>query len=418
MTIVKTTGKTTGFAKRLIWASVAVAALASCESHNRGNGAGSSGSSEDPGSQKNTNYFAEICARSDNPADVQKTIAVLKEVAGNDDCQGANDYFGGVTSLSLAAKGISNLMPLKGFRVLKELNLDGNSIDSLDALTELRGLTSFSAANNRIRSVSPLAYMDKLVAINLDNNQVDSIVALNKLKFVADFTMRDNPLGDGPIKKTSGNCDTASASAAIANWCSPSTPFLEICRQGSSADRDERHTVNAIKAMLKATSCEEANGKLSRMETLKLPLKEIVSVAPLRGQKQLKVLDLSYNYIKDVSPLSNLESLTYLSLYSNRIESIEGLSTLSRLNTLNLTFNYITSFMPLRNLRNLLHQPNTKDHKALRAEYNPLGCREFIDSEYCTGRRAPVERTKFNCPFDAKSDAIADWCRYGPNFTR
>lgn len=399
------------------WAQFALApllavSLGACESHNRSGGPGSSGSGDNPGDAKNTTFFTEICSRGQNPADIQKTIDALKAIAGTGDCQGAEAYFSKVYSLNLSGKGISSLLPIKGFRVLTELLIDNNAIESVDPLSDLRGLTLLSAANNKIKSVSSLALLEKLTNINLDNNQITSIFALKGLPQVQRFSMAQNPLGDGAIKKSAGNCDPTSKSSAIANWCAPSTPFLEICNQGSSADKDDRYTVNVIKAMLKATSCAEANGKLAKTTKLNLSLKQIVSVVPLRGQKQLTQLDLSYNFIKDISALSDLESLTYLLLYSNQLENIDAVRYMKRLTSLNISFNYITDLMPLKDLRYLVYQHDKKDHQALRAEYNPLGCQDFLDSEYCNGRRTPIEKTEYNCPHDAKSDAIADWCRW------
>lgn len=401
------------------WAIAALATLAlmGCESHNRGGGDGSSaGDSTDQTPAKNDGFFFEICQRPSNPPDIQKTIDALKEIAGKADCGEANAYFDTVSSLNLADKGLSNLLPIKGLKVLTQLILDNNEITSLDPVNDLRNLTLLSAANNKIKSVAPLAMLDKLANLTLDGNLVDSIFALRALPAVKSFSMANNPLGGGPIKKSATNCDPSSKSPAIASWCSPTTAFLRICNEGSSADKDERHTVDVIKAKLKATSCDEANLKLTKLTKLALPLKRLVSVAPLRGLKELKQLDLSYNFIEDIGPLSNLVNLTSFSVYSNKITSIEAVQYFTKVDTLNISFNYITDFMPLRNLKQLRYNAEKKDYVAFRAEYNPLGCREFLDSEYCQGERTPIEATKFNCPFDAKGQVVADWCQYGPNF--
>lgn len=391
-----------------------VAAALGCESHNRNND-GSSGSGSDTPPPKNDGFFLEICQRTSNPLDIQQTVDALKALANTSDCGTTNDYFAEQRTLNLSGKAITNLLPIKGMKVLSELILDDNQIDSLDPLSDLRHLTLLSVANNKIKSVSPLSMLDKLHTLVLDRNGIDSIFALRTLPSVQRFSMSDNPLGGGPIKKNTGNCDPKSKSPAIASWCSPATAFLRICNEGSSADKDDRHTVDVIKAQLKATSCDEANRKLTQLTTLKLPLKQLVSVAPLRGLRQLQFLDLSYNFITEIGPLSDLEQLTTLLLYSNRIENIVAIQHMKKLSTLNLSFNYIKDFLPLRDLRYLVNAPEATDLKAFRAEYNPLGCREFLESTYCRGERLPIERTKYNCPFDAASHVVAEWCRYGPN---
>lgn len=383
-----------------------------CESHDRS--AGSSSSGEDTPPPKNTGYFVELCQRPSNAPDIEQTIKVLKTIAGTQDCGAAGDYFAGQRTLNLTGQGITNLTPIKGFLVLNELIADNNQIESLEPVTDLRNLTLISATNNRIKSVSPLSLLDKLHTIVLDQNLIDSVFALRTLPGVQSFSLAKNLLGD-QIKKNAANCDPGSKSPAIASWCSPATAFLRICNEGSSADKDDLHTVNVIKAQLKATSCDEANRKLTGLKKLMLPLKQLVSVAPLRGLRNLEFLDLSYNFIVDIGPLSDLERLTTLQLYSNRIEQITAIQHMKKLSTLNISFNYIKDFMPLKDLRYLVNDPKTNELSAFRAEYNPLGCREFLESTYCKGERAPIERSSYNCPYDAAATVVADWCRYGPN---
>lgn len=397
--------------RRWALALALVTAAFGCESHDRGGDNGSTGSGNETPT-KNDGFFVEICQRPSNPLDIQHTIDALKAIANTSDCGAAASFFAGQRSLNLSGKKITNLLPIKGFKVLSELILDGNSIDNLDPISDLRNLTLLSAAGNKIKSVSPVAMLERLNTLVLDNNLIDSIFALRSLPGVQRFSMAQNLLGDGPIKKNTGNCDPGSKSPAIASWCSPATAFLRICNEGTSANKDERHTVNVIKAMLKSTSCDEANRKLTQLRQLKLPLKQLVSVAPLRGLRQLQFLDLSYNFIEDIGPLSDLENLTTLQLYSNKIEHIVAIQHMKKLKVLNISFNYIRDFSPLKDLKDIENEPEATDLKAFRAEYNPLGCREFIDSNFCIGDRAPIEKTPYNCPYEAASTFISDWCRW------
>jgi len=89
------------------------------------------------------------------------------------------------------------------------------------------------------------------------------------------------------------------------------------------------------------------------IEELDFASKRIRDISGLGCLRNLKVLNLSYNYIKDISALSSLTNLTDLNLDCNQISDISALNSLTNLTTLDLGLNQISDISALSNLSNL-----------------------------------------------------------------
>jgi Leucine-rich repeat (LRR) protein len=84
-------------------------------------------------------------------------------------------------TMDLSGNRISDLSPLYGLTMLKDLNLADNQIGDIDALGTLQHLRSIDLSNNRIDDLSPLFELGKLEYIDLTGNKI-SHDQLNVLK--------------------------------------------------------------------------------------------------------------------------------------------------------------------------------------------------------------------------------------------
>lgn len=101
----------------------------------------------------------------------------------------------------------------------------------------------------------------------------------------------------------------------------------------------------------------------------------------------LKVLYLSNNKLKNIDFIENLITLENIYLNKNLIEDLSPLSKLENLEGLEIHANNIKNIVPLINLPNIRFF-NIRD--------NPLG--------------STIKKTEKNCPTDAKSKEIVEWC--------
>ena len=93
--------------------------------------------------------------------------------------------------------------------------------------------------------------------------------------------------------------------------------------------------------------------RLTNLRELYLRSNKIQDITPLVGLTNLRKLQLDSNQITDITPLTKLTNLKELNLQSNEIKDITPLATLTNLRELDLGFNKISELTPLATLTNL-----------------------------------------------------------------
>ena len=210
--------------------------------------------------------FASLCKNKDKPGileinvERQHTVEVLLEVAGTQDCEKAESKLKSLTSLSLANKQISNLVPLASLTNLTTLDLNKNQIVDVSPLYSLTNLTYLNLRDNQIEYVKPLAHLTNLNYLNLRNNQIKYMTSLASLNKLNQLNLRNNYIID-------------------------------------------------VKYLT----------RLTNLTTLTLSTNRIKDVKPLANLTNLTTLDLNYNQIKDVGSLAGLHKLNQLNLRGNKI---------------------------------------------------------------------------------------------------
>ncbi|MEL7314677.1 MAG: leucine-rich repeat domain-containing protein [Cyanobacteria bacterium J06559_3] len=106
--------------------------------------------------------FADWCDQAGGLSEsARHTVEALREVAGTEDCQIANDTLMNLTELDLSDRQITNLQPLATLTQLQMLYLAQNEITDISPLASLNQLTHLYLLDNQITDISPLSHLAK-----------------------------------------------------------------------------------------------------------------------------------------------------------------------------------------------------------------------------------------------------------------
>lgn len=107
--------------------------------------------------------FEEWCQQKASlSAEARKTVEVLLEEAGTNDCELAANNVSSRTELYLSGNEITDLRPLAGLTNLRGLILDSNQIIDLTPLAGLTNLKHLTLSGNPITDLRPLAGLTNL----------------------------------------------------------------------------------------------------------------------------------------------------------------------------------------------------------------------------------------------------------------
>ncbi len=219
-----------------------------------------------------------------------------------------------LTRLDLSGNSISDLSALSdaisGLTRLERLYLDTNSISDVSALSGFTRLERLILFNNSISDLSPLSGLTNLEQLYLDNNNISDVSPLSGLTNLAWLGLSANNISD------------VSALSGLPNLIT-----LDLYNNSMS-------DVSSLSG-------------LTSLRTLDLDNNSISNITPLSGLNSLTSLLLSGNNISNISALSGLNSLLSLSLFRNNISDISALSDLTNLRSLNLYNNSISDLSPL-----------------------------------------------------------------------
>ena len=231
---------------------------------------------------------------------------------------------------------ISDFSPLSGLTNLTRLDLGGNSISDLSALSgAISGLTRLERLyldTNSISDVSALSGLTRLERLILFNNSISDLSPLSGLTNLEQLYLENNSISD--VSPLSGLTNLA--------WLGLSANNISDVSALSGLP-------NLIRLFLRSNSMSDVSSLsgLTRLRTLNLDNNSISNITPLSGLTSLTSLLLSRNNISDISVLSGLTNLLSLSLSRNNISDISALSGLNSLRSLSLSSNNISDLSPL-----------------------------------------------------------------------
>jgi|GEM_PF-2887613 len=141
--------------------------------------------------------FEELCLQKDSlSAEVAKTVQIMLDEVGTNDCELASGALLSRTLLILSNKGITDVSPLAGLTHLEYLSLAKNAITDVSSLSGLTNLQELSLSKNEIKDVSPLAGLTNLKKLGLDYNQITDVSPLAGLTNLTTLGLSRNRITD------------------------------------------------------------------------------------------------------------------------------------------------------------------------------------------------------------------------------
>lgn len=226
----------------------------------------------------------------------------------------------GLTELSLANCGISDISALGELVNLRYLNLNANRIEDISALSALTGLQVLLLNGNRIADAEPLASLSQLTELDVGGNRIRTLDFISRMDKLTRLSLDSNELEEETVRRalegrTLVSLNLSGLGLTDCSWLSGSSQQTDKERNGAQAQHGEQ--------------------------------------AQKTGQVCLEALYLSRNRIRDISPLADLAGLRKLYLSDNDIEEITALASLGSLEELDLQHNPVTDLTPLSGLTGL-----------------------------------------------------------------
>ena len=212
--------------------------------------------------------------------------------------------------------GIEALGGLEAATGIRELDLDGNSVEDLAPLGHLGSLRTLRLADNGLVDVSGLEPLVGLESLRLSGNKPDDLSPLSGMSNLRLLEIQSADIAD--VSPLAGLAKLASLNLA---W-------------------------NSVVDLSPLAG-------LTNLSVLNLNFNEIVDIAPLAGLVRLSILDLWGNGISDISPLQNMTGLYWVDLDDNEISGIGPLARLTGLNALHLNDNEVTDLDALAGMDQL-----------------------------------------------------------------
>ena len=179
---------------------------------------------------------------------------------------------------------IHDISALAAFKNLKQLNLDGNSVEDISPVAELYALEVLDLTDNSIYDLSPVRRLTGLKELRFGGNEVADISAVVNLTNLSILRFSDNHV---------------SSLAPLMN--------------------------------------------LTHLTVLRFSDNEVSSINVLEGMTELRELWFYNNYVEDISVLSELTELEYLYMIGNEISDASAVMNLYNLKELGLTRNNISN---------------------------------------------------------------------------
>lgn len=245
-------------------------------------------------------------------------------------------------------KGIKDFNPIKSLIKLDALYLNDLDLDGINFLPQSKHLRVVRASNNNIENIDILATFPEIFRIVFHNNRI---------KKIPDFTNTSIEY----IWMNNNNIDHL-----------PKLPNSIIGLLVSN---------NRISDFLNLNS-------IPNVVDLRIAGNKIKNLDVLKDFEKIMYFDISGSKIQDISPIANNKKMFIFIAANNNISDIEVLSSLELLDLVSMNNNKVQDVSSLKELMFL---------SEIHINENPLG--------------TTIEKTDQNCPVDAKSKALTDWCK-------
>ena len=189
----------------------------------------------------------------------------------------------------------------------------------------------------RLKRSRPLQNLTSLTNLDLDGNQIQNVSALSGLSSLQTLDLRDNDVGDvAPLKDlTSLKQIYLRGNENLENleWLGTLESLKADIKLPSVVGLPDTDLDAAVRTALSVTGTLPMSEELlESLEALDASNREIADLTGCEHMTGLTSLDLRNNQITDVTPLSKLSSLVTLKLEGNTILDTSSLVALTRRN--------------------------------------------------------------------------------------
>jgi len=277
--------------------------------------ASSNGTNQDPLLSNDwglTTSFMPVFVRFADP-DLE---ALVREKLGNPDDPISPEHTLTITSIFSTDGQVSDLAGIEYLTNLRELAVEGSTIESLEPIRQLVRLRSLNLTSCRLTDISPLAGLTALEDLVLDGNRIEDIGALAGMVNLTRLLLTSNVIVDvTPLEDL--------------------VLLTELHLASNEIDR------------------VEALAGLTKLEYLFMATNGIRDITPLAGLTALRELDIGSNLLREIDALREMSSLRWLSFSYNSVEDLSSLTTLTNLEVVWMRSNRIADVSPLETLTRL-----------------------------------------------------------------
>lgn len=234
------------------------------------------------------------------------------------------EYDLNTAALSLADMGLTDqeMEQVAALYALTSLNLSGNSISDISALSTLGGLSALDLSKNNISDIRALAELTGLRTLYLDNNPITDFSPLYALENLTTLSIKGIGISEEQLQALSS--------------------ALPSCAIHSDANQEDAADITLGGVTFK-----------SDVKELNLSNRGITDISALSACRELERLDLTGNAITELTPLMDIPGLKSLIIKDNQVTDLRPLMALITLEYINAEGNGISSTVPLGSLTGL-----------------------------------------------------------------
>lgn len=339
-------------------------------------------------------------------------------------------------SLILYATPIADYSQVNKLNKLLTLWIAWGNLESISQISNLTNLEVLDIPFNDLESLAGIEKMTTLQSLTIDGNHVSDISAIGKLTELLYLDLSYNPVKDfSPLKSTPVaflqlNGLHISDLSIVANF--PDVAHLTM-RDNEISDLTPLSTMSGLEALDVSGNLIRDLSPISKLELTDLAVTDNYITEVPKISADLHSLDLSRNFITSLEGLDVAKDslLFFLGLNGNRLQSLKGVEALTNLGALEVSSNKLQSLAGLAALAKLkrIYADNNRiwDAKSLvnltnlrRAKLNnnkistlaPIAD-SYIEFLWLDNNPLGYQFKRYasNCPKDAHSDGVGNWCK-------
>lgn len=216
-----------------------------------------------------------------------------------------------LSCLNLGGNTLRNLDALTSMTSLTELYLDHNAMTNLSALSTLSNLEKLDVSFNALTSLAPISTCLKLTWLDAGNNQLATVSGVDNLPALNYLSVEYNALTDvTPIS----SCTTLSELSISGNQ------LTDISSLSSLTKLDifdfSYNQVASLPSWPDGCPLRIIDGSYNVLESL----------SPLKNMHQLSYVYMDYNQLTSADPIAECYCLVQVNVYGNEIEDVSALT--------------------------------------------------------------------------------------------